>query len=331
MRAGSIRNTILFMCFITIILTLAIIGTLLSPGPLKHDAKIIIPSGASLRNIAQRLHSQRVIKHPNLFVAYSYATQSQGHLRSGEYFIPAKSDLTAIARLLRKNSNVSYKITAIEGMRSSEIITQVNNHPKLAGNDISTTYPEGSLAPDTYKFQYGDRKEKIIAIMHEAMKEIYQDIAFQLPSLHEQYPAIKSIEDVITLASIVEKEAGFDEERPLIAAAFLNRLKKNMRLQADPTVVYAIEIATNRTDITLSKQDLKFDSPYNTYVSRGLPPGPIACPGRKSIDAVLKPAKVDYLYFVSNNQGGHNFSSNLKEHNKNVTLYRKLQKQAAQS
>lgn len=294
------------------------------PNTLAQEVTIIIPPRTSTISVANILLENRLIRCPRLFALYSKVSSfREGPLLSGEYKIPPHSNIIIIASLLRRGSNVLHKITIPEGMHVRDIIELVNMHPNLQGNKIANNLSEGSLSPNTYHFQYGETKQDIINTMHKQMLDIEANIIEHLPNLSAKYPMMKTVDDVINLASIVELEAKLDNERPLIAAVFLNRLKYNMPLQADPTVVYAVEMNSNKRVETISKADLKFESPYNTYLHTGLPPGPIACPGTKAINAVLHPADVKYLYFVSDNKGGHNFSSDLTAHNQNVIEFRK--------
>jgi UPF0755 protein len=172
--------------------------------------------------------------------------------------------------------------------------------------------------PSTYFYSYGDQKERLIEQMRKAMTLALDEVTAKLSA----DSPLKSRLDVLILASIVEKETGLDSERTTIAGVFINRLKKGMKLQADPTSIYAITEGKFKLARPLTKKDLAIISPYNTYYTSGLPPGPIACPGVKSLNAVVTPAKTNALYFVVNGKGGHNFSSNLMDHNENVLKYR---------
>lgn len=209
-----------------------------------------------------------------------------------------------------------------EGITVSEIISKINGEERLVG-EIIGTIPEGFLMPSTYFYSYGDQKEQIISKMRTLMSlELDKVMTRLLPN-----SPLKNRLDVLTLASIVEKEATLDEEKPIIAAVFINRLKKNMRLQACPTTIYAITRGQYKLTRNLTKKDLTIKSPYNTYYTPNLPPGPISCPGVKSLEAVVNPAKVNFLYFVSNGKLGHYFSSNYDDHIRYVGTYRKSLKE----
>jgi UPF0755 protein len=199
----------------------------------------------------------------------------------------------------------------------SEILEKINTEPVLMG-EIKGTIPEGYLMPSTYFFSYGDQRENLVSQMRVNMSAVLDEVMLRL----SPDSPLKTRIDVLTLASIVEKEATLDVERPIIASVFINRLKKGMKLQADPTTIYAVTEGKFKLDRPLTRQDLALASSYNTYYAKGLPPTPISCPGRKSLEAVVMPAKTDYLYFVVNGKGGHHFSKSLEEHNSHVANYR---------
>lgn len=205
-----------------------------------------------------------------------------------------------------------------EGTVVQEVVKKINEETCLVG-EIKGIIPEGFLMPSTYFFSYGDQKERIINQMRNLMSNNLDKVMINL----SPDSPLKTRLDILTLASIVEKEAGSDAEKPIIAAVFLNRLKKNMKLQADPTTIYALTEGKFKLARALTKKDLLQELPYNTYYIKGLPPGPISCPSLKSLEAVVKPAKTDALFFVVDGKGGHNFSNNLNDHNRFVEMYRK--------
>jgi len=193
--------------------------------------------------------------------------------------------------------------------------------PLLVG-EIDEVPPEGSLLPETYLFSRDDSRQAVLARMREAMQ---QTLAELWPKRREGLP-LATPEEAVTLASIVEKETGVAAERPLVAGVFINRLKKKIPLQSDPTVIYGITLGKTELDRPLSRKDLKTATPYNTYTIQGLPPGPIANPGRDALQAVMAPTETDYIYFVADGSGGHAFAKTLEEHNRNVAKWRKFQK-----
>ncbi|MDP2194156.1 MAG: endolytic transglycosylase MltG, partial [Alphaproteobacteria bacterium] len=184
---------------------------------------------------------------------------------------------------------------------------------------IENVPPEGFVLPETYAYVYGESRQKILDRMKLSMDRFLASV--QELVINHSY--IQTPYELLTLASLVEKETGIASERPLIAGVFLNRLKLGMPLQCDPTVIYGITYG-DKLERALTRQDLKTDTPYNTYTRKGLPQGPIACPGRSAILAVLYPQVSNYLYFVASGTGGHRFAESLSEHNKNVVLWRKV-------
>lgn len=313
-----------FVIAFAIIIIIAIVSSinlaglyLLTPSSLSKSETVIIEQKLSLKQIAVRLKSRDIIAHPRFFwlIARFYALKYP--LKSGEYIFTPKISPLQVLNILATGKSIIHKLVIPEGSMVSEIIAKVNCEELLLG-EIKGEVPEGFLMPSTYFFAYGDQKEQIIAQMRKGMSLALDKIMLKLAPASP----LKSRIEVLTLASIVEKETSLDEERAMIAAVFLNRLKKNMRLQADPTVIYAITGGKFKLGRLLSKADLLINSLYNTYYVPALPPAPIACPGIKSLEAVVSPAKTNALYFVVNGKGGHNFSTNLIDHNNNVKLYR---------
>ena len=231
-----------------------------------------------------------------------------------------------VIEILRSGETLVHRLTVPEGLTSREIVALVNGAEKLSG-EIAELPAEGSLLPDTYHFARGDDRGELVARMRQAqadlMSSLWKERAENLP--------LASPEEAIILASIVEKETGLAEERNLVAGVFVNRLNKKMRLQSDPTVVYGVTMGKAPLGRPLSRKDLKTKTPYNTYTNAGLPPGPIANPGRAALEAVLQPTKTDHLYFVADGSGGHAFAKTLAQHNRNVAKWRKLQKQKKQA
>lgn len=291
-------------------------------GPLTQEKTIIIEPKLSLGEIAYKLEKEEVIKTPSLFLIIAKFYSRIYPLKSGEYVFTSHISPLQVLRILASGKSIIHKLTIPEGVTVREIIEKINSEPLLFG-EIKGEIPEGFLMPSTYFFSYGDHKEHIISKMRKSMSEALDKAMEQL----QADSPLKTRLEVLTLASIVEKEARIDTERPIIAAVFLNRLQKGMKLQADPTTIYAVTQGKFKLDRPLSKKDLATESAYNTYYIVGLPPGPIACPGLKSLEAVVKPAKTKALYFVVNGNGGHNFSDTLEKHNENVKAYREIFKE----
>jgi UPF0755 protein len=228
-----------------------------------------------------------------------------------------------IMDVLRSGKSILYSLTIPEGLTVEQAFERIAKQDVLAGDLPSTLPPEGSLATDTMRFQRGtsrqDIVDKLIADQKKLVEDIWQHRSPDLP--------IKTIDAFVTLASIVEKETGRADERSRVAAVFVNRLNKHMRLQSDPTIIYGLFGGKGKpADRPIYQSDLDKPTPYNTYLINGLPPTPISNPGRAALEAVANPSKTDDLYFVADGSGGHVFASTLEEHNENVQRYREYQK-----
>lgn len=296
-------------------------GYLYLSGPLEERTVVIVRKGLSIHEISQKLAQAGIIKYPRLFEIIGKIYSLKTPLKSGEYdFTEGVSPLQVI-RKLATGKSIIHTLLIPEGMMVNEIIDKINEEELLEG-DVFLPIPEGYLMPSTYFYSYGDKRENIIDQMRTEMSLALDEV---MQKLSPSSP-LKSRMDVLILASIVEKEAGNDSERARIAGVFINRLNKKMKLQADPTSAYAVTEGKYKLARPLTKADLRTPSPYNTYFVIGLPIGPIACPGRKSLEAVVNPTKTDELYFVVNGLGGHNFSKTLDDHNNHVQNFRKLGK-----
>jgi UPF0755 protein len=289
---------------------------------------VVVKEGLSLKEVASELEKRKIITSKGLFELWGKFMGSSRKIKAGEYRLSPDMAPIRILDVLTKGSVITYSVTIPEGFTAeqiAEILDRKNlvskqqflslaNDPALL-EQYSVTGPslEGYLYPDTYHLARGISASTAIDTMVNRFWELVS------PLKNRAEDVGMKMEDVIILASIVEKETGLAEERPTIASVFLNRLKRGMRLESDPTVIYGLK----EFDGNLTRKDLTKATPYNTYIIRGLPPGPIANPGLESIKAVLFPAKTDYLYFVSKNDGSHHFSRTLSEHNKAVQLYQK--------
>ena len=318
----------------TILGALAIVGTFTwfshefrKPGPLPQNTVIEIASGSSLAKISDELLSTGAISHALVFKIGVRIKGDASALKAGEYQISSAASMHDIMQLMQNGKTIMRSFTIPEGKTSYEIVRILNAVEGLNG-EVMEVPAEGSLLPETYHFQKGDTRAEKIVRMQSAMKETVEEL---WPGRDENLP-FETKEEAITLASIVEKETAVTEERAKVAGVFINRLRRGIALQTDPTVIYAITKGEHQNEgkgplgRRLLKKDLEFDSPYNTYKYPGLPPGPIANPGRASIAAVLHPEEHDYIYFVADGTGGHAFGKTLAEHNANVAKWRKIRR-----
>lgn len=293
-------------------------GYLFLSNSLPDKKIVIIKPQSSIHEISNLLEKESVIKHKLIFELCGKIYSLFHPLKSGEYEFTASITPYQVLVKLSSGTSIVRRLFIPEGTTTHEIITKINTDDRIFGR-IILSIPEGYLMPSTYFYSYGDQKEKIIDQMRAEMSRAL-DMA--MLKLSPDSP-LKTRMDVLIMASIIEKEAANDLERPIIAGVFINRLKLGMKLQADPTVIYAITEGKYKLNRSLTRSDLQINSPYNTYKAKGLPPTPICCPSLASIMAAVMPAQTDTLYFVANGLGGHSFSSNLKDHNINVQKYRK--------
>jgi UPF0755 protein len=289
-------------------------------GPLQTTATIIIPSGSGLPAIARVLSATGVIRYPLVMELEARRSGKARALKPGEYRFEAGVSVAGALDKIVRHDVVPRFVTIPEGLTIGEAMTLLNNAAGLTG-EIKEVPAEGAILPETYRYEWGDTRDAVLARMRASraavLKELWDARAPNLP--------LDSPEQAVVLASVVEKETGVAVERPHVAAVFINRLRKGIRLQSDPTVIYGLAPATGALDRSITRADLEQATPYNTYVIDGLPPGPICNPGRAAIAAVLAPATSDDLYFVADGSGGHVFAATLDQHNRNVTNWRKLQ------
>ena len=290
-------------------------------GPSDQEKLLVVSKGQSVSSIASHLKDLNLIENRVIFMIAVRLNGLHDQIKFGEYMIPRAASIREIIDKLVSGVSAQYRITIPEGLSTSSVIDLINKDMRIKGELIKAA-DEGELAPNTYSFDITTNKEDLFLKMKSEQKKIlnlaWNNRAPDLP--------LKSTYELLILASIVEKEAGDEQDKRKVASVFLNRLKKKMRLQSDPTVVFSLTKGKDMLDRELTKSDLKIKSPFNTYKIDGLPPGPICNPSKSSIDAVANPIKTDFLYFVANGEGGHNFSQNLKQHNSFVKEFRKLKK-----
>ena len=292
-----------------------------APGPLTADKVYEVPKGLDRPSLAVALKDQGIISEPRIFsAAAAVNTLRGGKLKAGEYLFKAGMSMQEVLSTITAGRVVTYKLSIPEGWTTQMVVDRLGEQAELDGPTPAAP-PEGTIMPDTYVFRRGLTREKLLADMQEAQAKLVDEVWAAKPA----DSILKSKEEMVTLASIVEKETGVDEERPLVAAVMINRLKQHIRLQSDPTVIYGITQGKTKLDRPISKADLVADNPYNTYKIEGLPPGPIANPGKAALEAVINPANTNYLFFVANGTGGHAFAATLEEHNANVKKWRGIE------
>jgi UPF0755 protein len=322
-RLGALSG---FLTFLLAAAFLAGLGAIVadralrSPGPLAADNVVYIQQGSDSDQILETLQSQGVIDSPFLFTMALFVEGARAKLKAGEYLFKQNASLQDVIDTLVSGKAILHSLTIPEGLTSQQIVERLRDSEFLAG-DIREIPREGSLLPETYKFQRGDSRDKLLQKMVHDQKalldEIWRRRASGLP-LGSQY-------ELVTLASIVEKETGKADERPRVAAVFINRLRKHMRLQSDPTIVYGLVGGQGALGRPLTRSDIDTASAYNTYVIDGLPPTPIANPGRAALEATANPSRTNDLYFVADGSGGHVFADTLDTHNRNVQRWRQIE------
>lgn len=293
-------------------------------GPLDQSTAFMVPEGAGFNQIAASLEQRGIISDQRIFRLAGRTVMGDDTIKAGEYEIKAHASMRQILDQMREGRSILHSFTIPEGYTTYQIVEKLKEEELLTGDLPDELPAEGALLPETYKFSRGAERADILAQMERAQARALDQIwARRSPDI-----PLESKEELVILASIVEKETARADERPRVASVFYNRLAKGMRLQSDPTVIYGVFGGEGKpSDRPIYKSDLEKETPYNTYVIKGLPPTPIANPGRESMEAVANPSRTDDLYFVADGYGGHTFAKTLDEHNANVARWRKLMRE----
>ncbi|MGJ4889581.1 endolytic transglycosylase MltG [Bradyrhizobium sp. HKCCYLRH3099] len=292
-------------------------------GPLQEDKIVNIPQRAGKRDIADVLAREGVIDvNPWIFIGGVYALKASSDLKPGEYAFQKNASLRDVIGVIVEGKVVQHSVTVPEGLTSEQIVARLSENEIFTGS-VREIPREGTLLPETYKFPRGTSRDQVIQRMQQAQKrvlaEIWERRSADLP--------VKTPEQLVTLASIVEKETGKPDERSRVAAVFVNRLKQRIKLQSDPTIIYGLVGGKGTLGRPIKRSEITQPSPYNTYVIEGLPPGPISNPGRASLEATANPARTRDLYFVADGTGGHAFTETYDLHQKNVAKLRAMERQ----
>ena len=289
-----------------------------------------IPRGSGLSSIATRLEKENLIKSASLFKLITKLRGNERNFKAGEFQITYPASMAQIYETLSEGQAILYPFTVPEGLTSTQILRKMSGQKTLV-QDYVALPTEGSLLPETYMLPRGMKKSDLI----KQMKKAQVDVLNELWDSRDENLPIKSKAEAVILASVVEKETGVSSERDVVAGVFINRLRKGMRLQSDPTIIYGVskgEILLNKKGkqrgIRRSEIDKKTD--WNTYQIDGLPKTPICNPGKDAIAAVLKPAQTEYLFFVADGTGGHVFAKTVRDHNNNVNKWRKIERKRRQ-
>ena len=293
-----------------------------APGPLQEEKIVNIPARAGKRDIADTLQREGVIDvNPWAFIGSVFALKASSELKPGEYAFQKNASLRDVIGTIVEGKVVQHAVTIPEGLTSEQIVTRLSENEIFTGT-VREMPREGTLLPETYKFPRGTPREQVIQRMQQSQKRVLAEI---WERRNTDIP-VKTPEQLVALASIVEKETGKADERSRVAAVFVNRLRQKMKLQSDPTIIYGLVGGKGTLGRPIKRSEIMQPSPYNTYVVDGLPPGPIANPGRASLEATANPARTRDLFFVADGTGGHNFTETYDQHQKNVAKLRTQEK-----
>ena len=333
-RSERARNPFVVVgnAIITIVLVLMIGGgavyvygkqMLEAPGPLQEEKTVNIPTRSKTRDIAEILQREGVIDVNSwAFLGSVFAMKASSDLKPGEYAFQKNASLRDVIATIVEGKVVQHSVTIPEGLTSEQIVVRLSENEIFAGG-VREMPREGTLLPETYKFPRGTTRDQVIQRMQQTQKRVLAEIwERRNPDIPVRTP-----EQLVTLASIVEKETGKADERSRVAAVFVNRLRQKIKLQSDPTIIYGLVGGKGTLGRPIKRSEIQQPSPYNTYVVEGLPPGPIANPGRASLEAAASPARTRDLFFVADGTGGHAFTETYDQHQKNVAKLRTMEKQ----
>ena len=316
-----------FLSFLVIIAVGALAGLawgtnrLQEPGPLEADKVVFIAPRTDLPDIIEKLSADDVIDSPLAFNLVLTVERKRGKVRAGEYLFKQHASLRSVVDTLVSGKQILHAITIPEGLTSTQVVQRLRDSDVLVG-DVREVPKEGTLLPETYKVARGSSRGDILQKMEDDERRAVDQIwARRSPDL-----PLRSPYELVTLASIVEKETGKADERPRVAGVFINRLQRHMRLQSDPTIVYGLVAGQGTLGHSITRAELDKRTPYNTYQIDSLPPGAIANPGRAALEAVANPSRTSDLYFVADGTGGHVFSASMEEHNRNVQRWRQIER-----
>jgi peptidoglycan lytic transglycosylase G len=316
---------------LTVIVLVALVGGIAiaigkqrfeTAGPLEHERIVNIPRGLGIKDIAELLQREGVIDQPWVFMGGVVALKARDELKYGEYMFQRQASLRDVVDTLVEGKVIQHQVTVPEGLTSEQIVARMLENDILSG-PVKEIPKEGTLLPESYRFSRGTTREQVIARMQQAQRRAVQDAwerrAADLP--------IQTPEQLIVLASIIEKETGRADERSRVAAVFINRLKQKMKLQSDPTIIYGLVGGKGTLGRPIMRSEIEQPTPYNTYVITGLPPGPIANPGRAALEAAANPSRTRDIYFVADGTGAHAFAENYEQHQRNVARLRLIEQQ----